>query len=535
MKKILIILALTAPYANAMLRRKGVQPVAANTDSADRELIDAISENDVKKVEQLIKIANINHVCDLDYTPLMYAVISDKIEIIRLLLENKANAKIKNNHGATALQLACLRSKDKNIIDLLLKAKSNINTPDDLGTTPLMAAITTNSEDIVDILLSRAPLVNSAKDKYNDTALNVAIKHNNPEITKSILAHTLKSELNARNRNGFTPLMLALKKSSFEIIKMLLDAGCDPSMQIYNDDQKAFENCYDMAKRYTSIDDENIPQVKEFFKQIEDRQRNIWIDFFKLDLRSNSLEDFIKVFGEKPQSQFGAHNLLFLVKNCESLSQLVLQRNIDVKETFVEILNKLKRCDEAANLVRLGANINYLGKDGETILCYAITNKFSNEILTDLIKLGADINILSRKNKTPIVIAAESGNMNAVKLLKDLGCAIDENTISKLFDAALNNTVLLEYLKEQAIYHYSDEMYSSILKSANNNEKEEREKVVAEKQIAKKQKSGNFIELNIGNKFKQLGNMWPYILTFLNDNDLAALRSVNRQAYFAKR
>jgi ankyrin repeat protein len=73
----------------------------------------AIVKNDMELVRKLLKQGiNINHMYEDGNTPLLIAVGSDKLEsrkdIIRFLLENKANVKVTNSEGDSLLELVYL-------------------------------------------------------------------------------------------------------------------------------------------------------------------------------------------------------------------------------------------------------------------------------------------------------------------------------------------------------------------------------------------------------------------------------------------
>jgi len=71
-------------------------------------------------------------------TPLIFAINNGYIEIVRLLLEAKANPEIANETGGRPLTVAAFKG-DTDIIDLLLKAGANPQAPNEqTGKTPLI-------------------------------------------------------------------------------------------------------------------------------------------------------------------------------------------------------------------------------------------------------------------------------------------------------------------------------------------------------------------------------------------------------------
>jgi ankyrin repeat protein len=105
-------------------------------------LLDASISGEWDVAKSLVKVSNDINSKDEEYerTSLMYAVIDEENEVVKLLLENGANVNIQDDNGYTALHFA---SKE-NLLDvakLLLEHGANTNTQDVHGNTPLFWAV----------------------------------------------------------------------------------------------------------------------------------------------------------------------------------------------------------------------------------------------------------------------------------------------------------------------------------------------------------------------------------------------------------
>jgi hypothetical protein len=115
---------------------------------------DAARDGDVKKVELLLKEhPDLVSSKDEKYgqAPLHVAAFSDRLDIAKLLLANKADVNAKANNGSTPLHLAAAKG-NKDIVELLLENKADINAVDNDGWSPLHSAITWSHQDIADLL-----------------------------------------------------------------------------------------------------------------------------------------------------------------------------------------------------------------------------------------------------------------------------------------------------------------------------------------------------------------------------------------------
>ncbi|KAL2740726.1 hypothetical protein V1478_000867 [Vespula squamosa] len=89
-------------------------------------LMYACKTNKIEIVSELIKYTKNINAYDTDgYTALMYAVLSNGIEIVKLLLNNHADATIKNNHYETAKDIANLKGYEE--ISSLLPSENDIS------------------------------------------------------------------------------------------------------------------------------------------------------------------------------------------------------------------------------------------------------------------------------------------------------------------------------------------------------------------------------------------------------------------------
>ena len=81
-----------------------------------------------------------------------------------------------------------------------------------------------NNKEIVELLLARNAELN-AQNKDGCTPLFVAVLDGNKEVVEALLAH--KANVNATDNNGFTPLHVAVSKCYNEVIKLLLAHGAN--------------------------------------------------------------------------------------------------------------------------------------------------------------------------------------------------------------------------------------------------------------------------------------------------------------------
>lgn len=151
---------------------------------------------------------------DTEMTVLLQTVIErGNIEIVKLLLDYKANVNAKTPHG-TPLQIA-VKSKGTEIVKLLLDYKATFEC---VGEIELQMAIEGGDTEIVRLLLDHKADVN-AETSYG-TSLQMAVESTSAEIVKLLLDKKATFQY-----FGAIELQMAIKRKNTEIVELLLDHG----------------------------------------------------------------------------------------------------------------------------------------------------------------------------------------------------------------------------------------------------------------------------------------------------------------------
>lgn len=262
-----------------------------------QDLFDAIEDNDLVKIEQLLnKSVNINEQRKKDYcSPLHFAVICNnlkiaelliskgayinswnknretplytacamaKIDMIKLLLNNKAEInKRMSLSGWTPLMIAIIKKKCLKCVKLLVEKGADVNFSDNLNASPLFWAAYSKSPEIVQFLISKNVNVNQITTYSNETALYVATEKENIKIVELLLKNGAKTH--KANCYGYTPLhylaglSIAATEIQLEIAKLLLRQN-----SYINKTDIHGDTAYDLAIKNNKIKLANIIKAK---------------------------------------------------------------------------------------------------------------------------------------------------------------------------------------------------------------------------------------------------------------------------------
>ena len=175
--------------------------------------------------------ANVNTIHRYGSTALSAAIMEgENPEVVKILLENGADASLADEEGRTPLNAACYTNNIP-VITILLDAGADINARangDEDGFTPLISATEHPTVETLAFLLDRGADI-SARDSYGVTAFWYAAIHGFGDEFADISVLQLLldrgAEINARDNEGKTVLTAALEYQPPEVIAFLREHG----------------------------------------------------------------------------------------------------------------------------------------------------------------------------------------------------------------------------------------------------------------------------------------------------------------------
>jgi len=170
MKKLLVFTTLlcffaaTAQEKNVFdIARSGTLTEIQNLNKSNPDLINSLNESKTSPLilacyRRNIEVAKflIENVKDINYnsdmgTALMAATYKNQAELVKLLLEKKANPDATDANGTTALSLA-VQFKNSELVKLLVDHKADKTIKDNKGKTAFEYAVFSQNESIINLL-----------------------------------------------------------------------------------------------------------------------------------------------------------------------------------------------------------------------------------------------------------------------------------------------------------------------------------------------------------------------------------------------
>lgn len=162
--------------------------------------------------------------------PLHYAIISQNIEAIEILLKNNSDPKTTDKDGNNSLHLA-VYSKNLEICKMILATNINIDSQTNAGETPLHIAVNHQMRDIVELLINSHANLNKQDYDHDLTPLMYAINLNDTYLSKQLIDNG--ANINSQDFMGNTPLHHAIAEENNIIIKNIIDKQ-NVNLYLYN-------------------------------------------------------------------------------------------------------------------------------------------------------------------------------------------------------------------------------------------------------------------------------------------------------------
>ncbi|XP_077121112.1 ankyrin repeat domain-containing protein 26 isoform X7 [Ranitomeya variabilis] len=187
----------------------------------------AASSGDVARLRQLLPKQDVNQVDKESRTPLHLACANGHLDVVKLLVENKAKLNACDNDGRSPVMKA-IQCQHEPCATVLLEHRADPNVVDINENAALHLAALIPSMSIAVQLLEHGANIN-AMNKDGCTPLILAVTENHQEMMELLVKEG--ADLNLRDSNGRTPLMIAASNGHISLVKYLLQNNADSSIK----------------------------------------------------------------------------------------------------------------------------------------------------------------------------------------------------------------------------------------------------------------------------------------------------------------
>jgi ankyrin repeat protein len=442
---------------------------------AASDVADAAMRGNKEAVRSLLqRKADVNAPQNDGTTALHWAAQANNIELADILLTAGAKASAANHDGATPMLLATINGNAP-MVERLIKGGADPNASlTKAGNTPLMLASRTGKIDVVKLLLDRGAKVNSKETWGDTTALMWAVAEKHSDIAKLLVERG--ADVNARTKfvpnttgRGFegsapvdakpnqppeeqsgglmTALMFAAREGDLASARTLVAAGADINA-LTGDGKDAlglavFSGNYDLASflvdSHSKVDHPDVQGFTPLYWAVDRRNMETAPNFpWKFTADPLPLAKKLLEAGADPNK---------LINN----TPRARMREGSPRVRFATVIQRAAFSGDLAIiklLVAHGADPHIQSEDRETTLMAACGNGFISgyhktsapaerlEVVRLLIQLGEDVNAADNAGITPLMMAANFGDVPIVQYLIDKGADLDAHDLGKKNDGA---------------------------------------------------------------------------------------------------
>jgi len=418
------------------------------------KLHQAVEANDLEGVKALLDNGvNVNArvpISRLDQTPLIIAVSNDSPEMVKLLLNYKADPLLEDENHDTAIVYA---TNSPQMMQLLRDRGYSIDTRNSEGETPLMRiAPYASAERLLSVLKAGADPHQVGSER--ETLLMACNDDGRVEVVRDLLQRGVN--VNAQDAKGDTALMKAAGKSQSEegseqVVALLLDAKADLeikdaegntvfSWMVRSTDPTVALSLLERGAQPDVRDNEGVtPLMKTHDGKLAEKLIELGASVQDASNIGHTALHFIA--GEAPGYWMEAEEQAKLFERVKARIALLLKHGakIDARDsegrTPLHIAVRRDAVVTIDHLLRAGADIEAKDNTGRSALGLALADK-NVPMLKLLLEKGANPDFL--KDFVAASTAARMGNVDLLKLLLDHKAATTAEERGQLLLAALS-------------------------------------------------------------------------------------------------
>lgn len=307
-------------------------------------------------------------------------------DVVKLLLQARADVNAKTKNGKTAL-ISAVASGQKKIVELLLIAQAKVNDQDSSARSALFY---TMSSDMLELLL-RAQANIDLQDKCGATALAFALINKRKDLAEMLLKKGANPELSSNwHVEAITPLMIESIRGNKETIELLLEANVNVNAQASNG--------------MTALSWALLIGHKEIAVLLLEKKANPSLTYDVKDTQGiiRLVNEFIVGYQEMVENSLKV--ITHIYTNATEITPLSFAVSNGQKEII-----KL--------LLKNGAELNKNESEENITPLMRASYEGFKEIVELLIKAKADINSEDSYGKTALVLASEKGHRDVVEIL----------------------------------------------------------------------------------------------------------------------
>lgn len=330
---------------------------------------------------------------------------------------------MKDNRNNTALHIAAHYGHE-DIVSLLYAHNFDVNAKNDQGSTPIQVAVARSQEDVFEFLYGRGDSDLNHQNNNGDTVLHQAIQTENRKIFFRLTLNPLQLvDLDIKNNEGFTSLLLSAKVGNDDFARTLIKEGADVNAITKNGwtalhlaAHQGDENMVDLLlEANANANKRDRYNLLAYHLAEQNKHTLIGSKLFQ----AGELEEFRRNWSRLHENIYlKKTSLIILLIEISDSSELNARDGNDWTPLHWAVFKNLEPVVEA--LIENGADPIIQGKYGTTALHWGARFGLSKIMRLILQKRAPDTNVADSVGNTPLHWAADSNTPGINNIMSDL-------------------------------------------------------------------------------------------------------------------
>ncbi|KAK6500072.1 hypothetical protein TWF481_010430 [Arthrobotrys musiformis] len=396
-------------------------------------------------------------------TPLLLAADRGHEDVVKLLIDRRANLEAKDEYGCTPLYRAVISGREETT-KLLIQYGANLAASSDGYSTPLHAAEARGHEGTIRLLVDR--MVNVEIKRVECDVAFFSVRYGYEDILRSMLKRGVDLKGLDAGKKYQSFLWAALRHGHEDVVRLLLvDVGVDPDRKGWDGrspllfaTERGWEGVVRLLVDKADLEAEDWNYRTPLSVAVNARRRDFVEQLLEngalvtpralRDALENKDEDMVNLLLERKQDLKGAdyrgETLLFTAVRYrhEAGIRLLISEGANIeaenKDRETPLLAAVRGASEAVVILLFEASIK-IGRDKSEVAqkalfaaanAYGFKSPESENIIDYLIKMGADLEAEDEYGETALLIAIRCNQKEIVGCLLKKGARSTANLVS---------------------------------------------------------------------------------------------------------
>lgn len=397
---------------------------------------------------------------------LHYAVESNSLDIVEILLQKKVNIDAVNVHRETPL----MKAKSPEMAEKLISAGANIHAADEMENNVLQRVLREENVEDTALFLIKSGADSKVSNKDGVSPLHSAVMNQYKRVYEKLI--DIGADVNAKDNSGVTPLMIASYVMDKDAVRILLEHGADVHAKDKNDItalMRSFDN-YDITNK------SNINIIQTIADMLIDAGSDIhavskYGSVLSFAVRSGSADIVNKLLNShveitkdcddcsKTELVTAIKLIVDLARKRSKLRSFIYEfsadeSDLEAKKQYDAYNNQLETTDAALSelykicdlLIHAGADITPAHRDE-----YWMESIVDTYLIRMFLKFGADPNSRFARDETPLMYALTFHNLESMQVLIDAGADLSQAIILGEYSLTYGSAAVMQKLIDNGL------------------------------------------------------------------------------------